>query len=134
MQFKAYTTLTSISTQSVDALVFTSMIRIGTFIKFFDEICRKACLLDGTIGHKLHEKFIRVGPNGFGNFIATEFSQNWTIGQMAVTYFEVIVNTIVVIFNFKRLKFERHLKIIRNCDFPNTLFIRSIVFRIVRTL
>ena len=53
---------------------------------------------------------------------------------MTITNFKVVVETVVVIFNFERLELESNLISFCDSDLPNALFVGSIVFRIIWTL
>lgn len=134
MELVSDATLTPIATNCVDALVFTAVIIIQTFIHLLDESGGKASFVHWTIRHKFHVNMITTRPNIVGNFVATILSDQWAVWLEAVSNFQVIINTVVVILNLKRLKFERNLKTFRNRDTPHTVFVGPVIVRVVWTL
>ncbi len=87
----------------------------------------KAGLLNGIIWNKFDPHFVATWFDILWDIVATIDTDKRTSGLVSVTDFQEIVDAVIVVFNFKGLKFECHLIIGGDGDFPSALLVGLIV-------
>ena len=92
----------------------------------------ESCFLNGIIGHEFDPHFITAGFDIIRDGVAAIDADQWTGGFVSIAYFQVVIDTIVMVFDLERLELESHLKIGWHCDFPRTFFIRLVIIGEVR--
>ena len=95
---------------------------------------RKAGFLHRVVRHELDPHLVAGGFDVLGNRVAAVNANQRAVGLVTVANFQIIVDAIIVIFNFKRLKLEGHLVVYGHCNFPRALLVRLVIIREVGRL
>ena len=134
VEFESNPAFTSIASKSIDTLVFTSMRVLRTLIKFLDKSGGETSLLYRSIRDKSYEHLVWGWSDIFRNLVSTVLSNDGGVRQVTVSNLQVVVDTCVMVFNFKRLKLESNLIPFSYSDLPNTILTWSVILRVVWTL
>ena len=85
-------------------------------IKLYDsnlhKTCGKSSLLDRTIRNKLDPKTVGRGFDVLGHLVSAKCPNERSSNTSAISYLQKVVNTVIMVFNFKRLELEGNLEII----------------------
>jgi hypothetical protein len=159
MQFESDPTLAFVASERVDAAVLASVIQGGAFVEFcvldvrvinhwmtlrawpslkksstVHEDGRKAGLLHRVVRHELDPHLVAGRFDVLRNGVAAVDADQRAVGLVTVANFQIIVDAIIVILDFKRLKLERHLVVYGHGNLPRALLVGLVIIREVGRL
>ena len=104
-------TVAGVSSQGIDTLVFTPVVRAVALVVLFHEAGGEARLLHGSVRHELDPKAVGGGLDVLRHLVAAECSQQRSVGVFPVPDLQEVVDAVVVVLDLERLKLQRHLEL-----------------------
>jgi len=133
VKFESDAALALVTAESVDALVFASVIRRRAFVVFFHEAGGEPGLLHAAVADEFDVKLVGVALDVVGDLVAAKLADERGSFAVPVADFEVIVDAAIMVLYFERLKFQGDGEGFRDGDLPHALFVRSIIIGIIGT-